>query len=194
VDASDVAALLERCVKGDDSARAEFIAVYDDIVRGAVKFKLRLAAPSSEFASDSDDITNEVYLRLFRNNCEALARIRNPGSLDAWLMTIAQNQVYSYLRKHRSGAIMKEAVVRETRVSQTRSPDDQLIREEDASLLLRTLERLESKDRLILQMYYLDDRSYADIAHTLGLNINTVASRLMRAKAKLRKEFAGGDA
>lgn len=185
----DVGTLIARCVQGDDAARAEFFAAYDDVVRRSVSRKLRDAASGPEFATDIDDICNDVYVRIFRNNCEALARIREPRSIAAWLMTISQNHVYSFLRKHRSISSARETAAKEIPASYNESPEAGLIERESVSILRTNLEMLEAKDRLILQLYYLDDLTYAEIAETLSLNINTVASRLMRAKARLRERL-----
>ena len=186
---ADVGTLIARCVQGDDAARAEFFAAYDDVVRRSVSRKLRDVSSGPEFATDVDDICHDVYVRIFRNNCEALARIREPRSISAWLMTISQNHVYSYLRKRRVISSARETAAKEIPASYAESPEAGLIERESVSILRRNLEKLEAKDRLILQLYYLDDLTYAEIAETLSLNINTVASRLMRAKAKLRERL-----
>ena len=50
-----VSALIARCIGGDDAAKAEFIAVYDDLVRRSVMRKLYAASGGREFESEVED-------------------------------------------------------------------------------------------------------------------------------------------
>ena len=185
-----VSALIAGCIGGDDAAKAEFISAYDDLVRRSVMRKLYAASGGREFESDVEDICHDVYIRLFRNNCSALTKLRKPRSIDAWLMTVSQNHVYSFLRK-RKVQLSKEAfVAREHSASYEESPERSAVVAENLSLMRDRIKGLEPKDRLILRLYYVHGLKYAEIAETLGLNINTVASRLMRAKARLRESLS----
>lgn len=190
MDTHKLASLIARCTRGDDNAKAEFIAAYDDLVRRSVVRKLQAAAGGSAYERDIEDICHDVYVRIFRNSCEALAKIREPRSINAWLMTVSQNQVYSYLRKRQVDLSAYESVVREPTEPYEAGPEGRAVESENLAILRRKMEALDAKDQLILQLYYVHDLKYADIAETLGLNINTVASRLMRAKAKLRESLA----
>ena len=189
VNPKEVASLLVRLRHGDDAAKAEFIAAYDELVRWSVVRKLHAATGNRETSSDVEDICHDVYVRLFKNNCEALGKIREPASINAWLMTVSQNHVYSYLRKRQVRHMARESMVREREEGYEESPEKRALASEQLAMLRERIERLEPKDRLILQLYYVHDLKYADIAETLSLNINTVASRLMRAKARLRERL-----
>ena len=188
MDLHQLTLLIARCTKGDDNAKAEFIAAYDDLVRRSVTRKLQ-GGGGSGFERDIEDICHDVYVRIFRNNCEALARIREPRSINAWLMTVSQNHVFSYLRKRQVDLSAYESVAREPTEPYEASPEGRAAERENLAILRRKMEALEVKDRMILQLYYVHNLKYADIAETLSLNINTVASRLMRAKAKLRESL-----
>jgi len=183
---SEVASLLARLREGDDVAKAEFIAAYDDLVRRSVARKLHAATSNWETSNDVEDICHDVYVRLFKNECEVFGTIREPGSINAWLMTVSQNHVYSYLRKRQVRHTARESMARERVEPYEEGPEKRAQDRERLALLRERIERLEAKDRLILQLYYVHDLKYAEIAETLSLNINTVASRLKRAKAKLR--------
>ncbi len=56
----------------------------------------------------------------------------------------------------------------------------------DAQEMLLALNRLETKFRAPLSLFYIEDFSYKEIAHTLDIPIGTVMSRLRRAKDHLR--------
>jgi len=190
VNPNEVALLPARLREGDDVAKAEFIAAYDDLVRRSVSRKLFAATGNRETSSDVEDICHDVYVRLFKNECEVFGKIREPGSINAWLMTISQNHVYSYLRKRQVRHSARESMAREQEESYDEGPEKRALDGERIAILRERIERLEPKDRLILQLYYVHDLKYSEIAETLSLNINTVASRLKRAKAKLRDSVA----
>lgn len=186
VNPNEVASLLARLRQGDDVAKAEFIVAYDDLVRRSVARKLHAATGNRETSSDVEDICHDVYVRLFKNDCEVFGNIREPGSINAWLMTVSQNHVYSYLRKRQVRHSARESMAREQDEPYEEGPEKRAQDREQLAVLRERIERLEPKDRLILKLYYVHDLKYAEIAETLSLNINTVASRLKRAKAKLR--------
>ncbi len=189
VNPGEIASLLARLRQGDDAAKAEFIAAYDELVRRSVERKLHAATGNRETSGDAEDICHDVYVRLFKNNCEALGKIREPASINAWLMTVSQNHVYSYLRKRQVRHTARESMAREQDEPYEAGPEKRALASEELAMLRERIARLEPKDRLILQLYYVHDLKYAEIAETLSLNINTVASRLMRAKARLRERL-----
>jgi len=187
----DTAGLVARCLAGDDTARAEFINTYDALLQRAIARRLDRYRPRGAFATEAEDIRHDVYLKLFANNYRALEGLRNAHSLDAWLVSVAQNQTVSYMRKRLALGQAQEDLVGEAPAPYAHAPDSSAIDRETSENLCAALDQLEAKDRLVLQLYYLYNQRYADIAETLGMNINTVASRLMRAKEKLRGLLQG---
>lgn len=182
----DPADLVARCLAGDDAARAEFINTYDELLQRAVLRKLNRYNPRGAFSSEAEDIRHEVYLKLFDRRCKALESVRNVRSLEPWLVVVAQNHTASYMRKRLVLEQAPEESVIETVAPYTNAPDQSAIQHESMLRIRAALEKLDDKDRLVLQLYYLYNQKYSEIAEALGMNINTVASRLMRAKEKLR--------
>lgn len=183
----DTTGLVARCLSGDDAARAEFINTYDPLLQRAVQRRLNRYNPRGAFTSEADDIRHEIYLKLFAQRCKALEGVRNTHSLDAWLVVVAQNHTVSYMRKRLVLDQASEHGMAEATVPCHEVPDQTAIQNETKARVHAALRRLDDKDRLVLQLYYLYNQKYAEIAEALGMNINTVASRLMRAKEKLRE-------
>ncbi len=190
----DPSSLVARCLAGDDAARAEFINTYDALLARAVARRLSRYQPRGAFASEADDIRHDIYLKLFANRCRVLESLRNARSLDAWLITVAHNQTVSYMRKRLVLEQAEDENVGEAQAVYGYTPEHSAGDRESSECVRAALEQLEAKDRLVLQLYYLYNQRYADIAETLGMNINTVASRLMRAKEKLREILTAGGA
>ena len=69
------------------------------------------------------------------------------------------------------------------------SPEDQLSREEDLRAARRALQGLAPKSKLIIEMRYLQERSNADIAASLGISEAAARKRLQRAMDQLRRAY-----
>ena len=104
-------------------------------------------------------------------------------------MTVSQNQVYTYLRKRQVQITMRTSVARESVAGYDEGPEEGALKRETLAVVREGLEALDPKDGLILKLFYIHDLKYAEISDMLGININTVASRMMRAKEKLRKRM-----
>jgi len=102
LDPQAISKLVSLCVEGDDGARARFWTEYHGLVRRAVARKVAVVGGWQAVSSDIDDLCNEIFARLFANECKLLERLRNPKSINAWLITLAQNYVLDLARKSSS--------------------------------------------------------------------------------------------
>jgi RNA polymerase sigma-70 factor (ECF subfamily) len=59
-------------------------------------------------------------------------------------------------------------------------------RDDRAAALHRALKQLSDDDRLILILYYLEDREYGEIQAITGLSYTVLKTRLARARKRLR--------
>ena len=66
------------------------------------------------------------------------------------------------------------------------TPEDNVCAAEEARLLHRALERLKPPRREVLELRYVDDLAYAEIATLLGISRNNVGVRLSNALGDLR--------
>jgi len=181
-----VAELLHRCLRGDDQAKALLFAEYADLARRAVIRKLAALGLLHARRSEVADICHDLFERILADNCRMLARLHKPASINAWLVTVAQNLTVDYVRKwarraktDATAAAAIPPVVRET-------PARYAIRRETKIELAQKLESLPPVDRLILEMFFVQGLKYGEIAEVTGLNINSVAAKLRRSKKKLR--------
>lgn len=183
----EVANLIARCAEGLDSAKAQFYSQYGGLIRRAVARKISQVNAHAPAAVEVDDTCHEVFVRLFSDDCRALRRLKQPRSINAWLMTVSQNHTITVLRKR---SVQDQTLVfaaREQPVEYFASPEEAVVHDERNAALQDKMIALPHADRLILELYFLQDLKYAEIAELVGLNINTVSAKLRRAKAKLRK-------
>ena len=186
--------LVARCVAGDDAAKAAFIGEYGDLIQRAVAGKLAALGAQPPIRADVEDIRNDILARLLADDCAMLQRLRAPRSLNAWLVTVARNHVVDYLRKWSARMRAQERMIRQENrgahcpaASTARSPAETAMAREAAAQLRQGIDALPAPERLVIELFFTQHLRYAEIADITGESINTVAARLRRAKAKLRR-------
>lgn len=81
--------LVERFIRGDESAFDEIVTAYQGRVAG-------LAYRLLGWPGDVEDVVQEVFLAVFKN----LGKFRGDCGLETWLTTITVNKCRSWRRKH----------------------------------------------------------------------------------------------
>jgi RNA polymerase sigma factor (sigma-70 family) len=131
------------------------------------------------------DIAADTFLTAFR-----LRRRFDPGrgTVKAWLYGIATNHLSVHHRgEMRAYRAMARAGVPDQQESHADAVLDQVAAGALRPALLRALADLNRGEREVLLLVALGGLSHADVAAALGISYGTVASRLSRARAKLRK-------
>ena len=120
---------------------------------------------------DADDVTQEVFMRLYSANAEfeSEEHIRN------WLIRVTINQCKHLFRSPWRKVENIDDYAATLSFGQT----------EDRELFC-TVMSLEQKCRTVMLLYYYEGYSTAEIASLLGVPANTVSTRLSRARAKLK--------
>lgn len=181
--------LLKRYAAGEEDAFQELMGRYRDSVYAFLR----------RFLSRSDmveDVFQETFLQLFvsRDTFDVSRPLR------PWLFTIAANKAKDALRRMQRSEVTQLGNMFESEESSiddvlnaldhdTRMPYDDLIRNERAELVKRTLTRLPEKLREIILLAYFHKFSYAEIAGILGIPIGTVKSRLHTAVGRFADQW-----
>jgi RNA polymerase sigma-70 factor (ECF subfamily) len=184
----DVADLIQRCIREDDQARAYFYAEHIETIRRAARRQLLSLSNGASFLDDVDDIANDVFARLFADDCRVLRSIRTPEAIGAWLVTVARRRALDYARKWEAqGAASFGCVAEAHEVYSVSNADRQALESERDHVLGRCLGALTDEERLLLRLFYEQGRKHVEIAEITGKNINTVSAKLRRARLKLRR-------
>lgn len=128
---------------------------------------------------DAEDVLQETYLQAMLK----FHTLRNKSSFKPWILAIARNQCNAWFRRKSLHDPLSLEELLETR----QLPGSQGI--EEVSATHETLNALKLRDKQILQLFYLQDLSMADIAHAMQIPIGTVKSRLHAAKIQFRKHY-----
>ena len=128
----------------------------------------------------ADDAAQETILRAMRHLEDFEAR-----DFIGWLWTIARNVC---LNKLRSAAVRHETQWPESFDVASEMKESGRDREE-AESLLALLESLPDRQRLVLKLLYLEDRSYEEIAEITGFSLKEVKSCAQNGRRMLRKRL-----
>jgi RNA polymerase sigma factor (sigma-70 family) len=134
----------------------------------------------------ADDIAAETFLTAF------WARRRfdpGRGTVKAWLYGIVTNHLSTYRRQELRAyrAMERSGGLPATDEGHTDSVVERVAARSLRGLLAKALADLSRGEREVLLLVALGDLSNADVAAALGIPYGTVASRLSRARTKLRK-------
>lgn len=140
----------------------------------------RIALNSVRSISAAEDITQEVFLKLI----EKQLTFESIQHEKAWLIRVTINYCKNYLK---SGWFRKITELTEDipYISGTLYTLEQ-------KELYNQLMKLKEQERTIVYLYYYEEYTLAEIAKILEMNSNTVATKLRRAKEKLKFQMKGG--
>ena len=137
-----------------------------------------------------EDIAQQVWAQVF----ERLDTLNDPRRLRSWLATIARNAAIdaSVARKRRSSrtGTLEQAPEPAGDVRDF-SPPEVIGGGELRDTLLRAVEALPALYREPFVLRHLEGWSYAEIGDVLDLGVDTVETRLVRARRFLREMLNG---
>jgi RNA polymerase sigma-70 factor (ECF subfamily) len=162
-----------RCQLGEAAAFEDLIGRW----HGPLWRYVRRLTGDDEAAAET---VQEVWLRVLR----AIARLRDPARLRAWLFGIARRAVMDRLRAEYAAP---ELVAGDP--PELPAAEDPADLETELALMRDELRRLPVLEREALTLFYLDELSLAEIAAVLAVPVGTVKSRLFRARRALREQM-----
>ena len=173
--------LVERCLSGDEAAWETLVRTHTRRVYG---FCYRFTGKDSE----AQDLTQEVFLRVFR----ALKSYRSDeGAFATWLARLSRNLLIDHYRRTRqdraTDSIEEQLPMIEERVATSARPEGLLAGREASEILQNALQRLSPDLREAVILRDLQEMEYREIAEVLKVPEGTVKSRLNRGRAELAR-------
>ncbi len=154
------------------SERAAQHEIYSRSVQRVYGLVLRITGDRDEAL----DVVQDAYVRAFTRADQFDGR----SSIETWLCRIAINEALQHRRRSARGEQVASVNGRFPRTAGTTAPDRRMEVQE-------ALSRLPEADRAILILRYHEGLDYAAIADLTGCPAGTVASRLNRARARVRE-------
>ena len=155
---------------------------WDDLVRQHSSRVYRLAYRLTGNQHDAEDLTQEVFVRVFRSLSSY-----TPGTFEGWLHRITTNLFLDMARRRqriRFEGLGDQAVglLRDDEPTPAQAFD---ARHLDTDVQ-QALEALAPEYRAAVVLCDIEGLSYEEIAATLGVKLGTVRSRIHRGRAQLR--------
>ncbi len=161
--------MVEGCRRGDREAQRELFEHTSDRV-----FRLLVRLTGS--MDDAYDLSQDTYLKGFAQ----IDKFDGHASVATWLYKIAVNEALQFLRRAKSTRLKLQGAALEL---DTNPVDTTAVRLDVQAALAVT----DPSDRAFLVLRYQDRLDYRTIAEIVGCPEGTVASRLSRARDRLRK-------
>ena len=176
------AQLIKYTLNGDQDAFTELVHRYQNRVHA-------LAWRKTEDFHVAEEITQDTFLRAYRN----LGSLKNPQLFAGWLYVIANRLCKTWFSKKAQEMQSLETMPTEELELHAFSDYAAKQREDIASenrmdLVKRLLQKLPESERIVITLHYLAESSVKEISEFLGVSMNTVKSRLHRARKRLQKE------
>ncbi|WP_339254112.1 sigma-70 family RNA polymerase sigma factor [Sporosarcina sp. FSL W8-0480] len=152
----------------------------------ATKLK-RIAYLYTNDHSECEDIIQEVFVSCYRN----LSKFRNESNYETWLTRITINKCKDHLRLWRIKNLIYMPLKQPIKTEG--SAEEQFIHSENSQEILQQISLLSHKFKEVLILYYFNEMTMQEISETLGINHNTVKSRLLRGKNALLKNLEGSN-
>jgi RNA polymerase sigma-70 factor (ECF subfamily) len=149
---------------------------FDDLYEAEVDYVWNLLQRLGVRASELDDLTHEVFLKVYFG----LPTYDPSRPLRPWLSGITYRVFADHLRRGRQQPTSPEAL--DEMPHSGASPEGMLSSKQEQRLVQQALERLEPERRIIFIMHELEGHSVPDIASALGAGLNTTYSRLRLAR------------
>jgi RNA polymerase sigma-70 factor (ECF subfamily) len=128
----------------------------------------RLACTMLGNETQAEDAAQETFVRVWKG----LGKFRGESSLSTWIFTIARRTCLDAI-KARKKTVGLELVVEKPRLERSGLDIDALLQD------------LPDKAREAVVLFYLEDRSYEEVARTMDVPMGTVKTLLFRARKQM---------
>jgi RNA polymerase sigma-70 factor (ECF subfamily) len=173
--------LVERCLTGDAAG-------WEALVRTHTRRVYSLCYRFTNSDSEAQDLTQEVFLRIFKTLKSFRA---DEGSFVTWMARLTRNLLIDNYRRKRqdrmTDSIEPQLVVLEEELTSSSRPDGLVAGREARERLQAGLQKLSPELRETLILRDLEEMEYREIAEVLHIPEGTVKSRLNRARAELAR-------
>ena len=174
--------LIRRILSGDDTAFETLVQKYQGSIHALAWRKI------GDFHI-AEEITQDTFLQVYKN----LSQLRNPNQLLGWMYVITNRLCLKWLEKNKSVIqSLEDTPVEEIeRVSYTHHIAEQRETEHTEhrhELVKKLLAKLPESERTVVTLYYLGKMTTKEISKFLGVSVNTITSRLQRARKRLQEQ------
>ena len=169
-----------------DQNQAAFIVLY-------TRYNAGVRSHISRYVSQKEDI-EDICLESFQKAFSQISTYNPEYKMSTWLYRIARNTAFDHLSKHDremnyipTTSINEEIAELKEIPATMHNPEEDIINQQEYDKWLNNIEKLKEDYRIVAKMNLIDNFGYKEIADCLEIPINTVKTKIRRAKAQLLK-------
>jgi len=174
--------ILKRAAQGD-------IEAFEQVYKATSGFVYNAAFRITRNSADAEEVTQDVFMKIYRN----LKSFQFRSAFRTWVYRITVNEAINHYRK--AAREEKDRVDYDRRIESLPSDDstaDGAIQSDNENRLNALLGMLSPEYKACLILREIEELSYREIAASLKIPVNTVRSRLKRARQALLEEGRKG--
>ncbi|MEG1580081.1 MAG: RNA polymerase sigma factor [Bacteroidaceae bacterium] len=157
------------------------ISFRDDILPLKNKF-YRLALRITLDTAEAEDVVQDTLIRLWGKRSEL------PDNIEAYGFTVCRNLAIDRSEKKEAQNIPLNEEQSET-LQTPSNPYEQLTQSERSKTVYQLFARLPEKQRTVMQLRDIEEKSYKEIATLLQLTEEQVKITLFRARQRIRQQY-----
>jgi RNA polymerase sigma-70 factor (ECF subfamily) len=164
--------LLAAAAQGDNGA---FAALYRNHSTAIFNYLLRLVHDKNQ----AEDLLQETFMATWRG----ANTFRRQSSVRTWLFSIAHNKAVSWLRRNRPQSMDEDLEITDD------SPGPEMLSQITwrNEAILSAMDELSVSHRAVVELAFVHELAYADIAQIMGCPLGTVKSRMSYALTHLQR-------
>ena len=175
---TDDKALVSRVLSGDVQAFRALIRKHERLVGHMIGRLVKQV-------EDREELCQDVFMKVY----DKLGEFSFQSQLSTWIATIAYRHAINHLRKKKIEITDVDITIAE---EQSDIVEDQDLEE----YLIKLIDTLPAQYKIVLTLYHLEHKNYAEIGEITGMPEGTVKNYLFRARQLLKdkvKKYLGDD-
>ena len=172
--------------------QAAFIVLY-------TRYNAGVRAHIARYVSQNEDI-EDICLESFQKAFSQIASYNPEYKLSTWLYRIARNTAFDHLSRNDRARInlpttsINEDFAELKDIPATmHNPEEDIINQQEYDKWLNNIEKLKDDYKVVAKMNLIDNYGYKEIAEALDIPLNTVKTKIRRAKSLLLKMMEYSD-
>ena len=172
--------------------QAAFIVLY-------TRYNIGVKSHISRYVSQKEDI-EDISLESFQKAFSQISTYNDEYKFSTWLYRIARNTAFDHMSRHDrernnlpTTSINEDIAELKELPATMHNPEEDIINQQEYDKWLTNIEKLKDDYRVVAKMNLIDNFGYKEISEALELPLNTVKTKIRRAKAQLLKMMEYSD-
>ena len=157
------------------------------------RYNIGVKSHISRYVAQKEDV-EDICLESFQKAFSQIASYNPEYKFSTWLYRIARNTAFDHLSRHDreknnmpTTSINDDITELKELPATMHNPEEDIINQQEYDKWLTNIEKLKDDYKTVAKMNLIDNFGYKEIADALDMPLNTVKTKIRRAKAQLLK-------